>query len=340
MPTWFNMAWRIVTLSQERIGPTRNRANTLKWSVPEGAPIPMSLDAFISYSSKDKPAADAACAVLESKGVRCWIAPRDILPGADYGKSIIDAINDCKLMVLIFSSHANQSQHVRREVERIVHRGLPLIPVRIEEVLPAEALEYFLSTPHWLDAYTPPLQRHLEHLATTVRQMLTQPTDKPTSSPARLATAQPGRASGRQWPRWLAPAVALTAAVVLGAIVASVGSRAGWFVQANPPASPTIPTVQAEIAVPTAPARSEVPRPAEGLEIRVVTPGSPAEKAGLRVGYVLVRIDGQPITSYASWVGALTQGPHKVTYWDDERRTLRETSVEKTNDPLGVSVSR
>ncbi|HXQ15450.1 MAG TPA: toll/interleukin-1 receptor domain-containing protein [Caulobacteraceae bacterium] len=38
-------------------------------------------DVFISYSSKDKTTADAICALLERDGAKCWIAPRDILPG-------------------------------------------------------------------------------------------------------------------------------------------------------------------------------------------------------------------------------------------------------------------
>ena len=135
----------------------------------------MAYDVFLSYSSKDKTAADAACSVLEASGVRCWVAPRDIRPGADWGESIIAAINGCKVMVLIFSGNANASQQVKREVERAVNRGLPIIPVRIENVLPTQALEYFLSTPHWLDAFTPPLQQHLEHLAATIKHLMAQP---------------------------------------------------------------------------------------------------------------------------------------------------------------------
>ncbi len=38
-------------------------------------------DVFISYSSDDKLIADAICAELESRRIRCWIAPRDALPG-------------------------------------------------------------------------------------------------------------------------------------------------------------------------------------------------------------------------------------------------------------------
>ena len=79
----------------------------------------MAFDVFISYSSQDKTTADAACAMLEGAGMRCWIAPRDILPGTDYGASIVEAIRHAKIFVLIFSDHANASQHIPREVESV-----------------------------------------------------------------------------------------------------------------------------------------------------------------------------------------------------------------------------
>ncbi|MDA8049107.1 MAG: toll/interleukin-1 receptor domain-containing protein [Rhodospirillales bacterium] len=132
----------------------------------------MARDVFISYSSKDKPTADAACAKLEERGIRCWIAPRDILPGADWSSSIIDAINGARAMVLVFSANANASQQIKREVERVVHKGIPIIPLRIENVAPENSLEYFISTPHWLDAFSPPLEHHLAYLADVIRHIL------------------------------------------------------------------------------------------------------------------------------------------------------------------------
>jgi hypothetical protein len=69
----------------------------------------MIYDVFISHSTRDKTAADAACAALEASGIRCWIAPRDITPGAEWGEAIIKAINQCRVMVLIFSANANES---------------------------------------------------------------------------------------------------------------------------------------------------------------------------------------------------------------------------------------
>jgi hypothetical protein len=75
----------------------------------------MAHDVFISYSSKDKPIADAICATMEQNGVRCWIAPRDIQPGADWGESIIHAIAGSRVMVLVLSHFSNASQQVKRE---------------------------------------------------------------------------------------------------------------------------------------------------------------------------------------------------------------------------------
>ena len=117
----------------------------------------MEFDAFISYASADKTAADAACAVLEAGGIRCWVAPRDISPGREYAAAIIDAIDQCRVMVLIFSSSANDSPQVRREIERAASKGVAIMPVRIEKVAPTKSMEYFLGDIHWLDAMTPPI---------------------------------------------------------------------------------------------------------------------------------------------------------------------------------------
>ena len=132
----------------------------------------MAHDVFISYASGDKAVADAVCASLESHGVRCWIAPRDVLPGLHYGEAIIDAIHECHIMVLVFSSKANLSGHIPKEIERAVSQGSTIMPLRIEDVLPAKSLDYFIGSVHWLDALTPPLEAHLERLTANVQTLL------------------------------------------------------------------------------------------------------------------------------------------------------------------------
>jgi hypothetical protein len=132
----------------------------------------MAHDVYISYSHVDKAAADAACATLERAGIRCWIAPRDITPGDEWSAAIIKAIDQCRAMVLIFSQNANTSRQIRREVERAITVGIPLVPVRIEDVVPTESLAYFMGTVHWLDAMTPPFENHLVKLADSLKAML------------------------------------------------------------------------------------------------------------------------------------------------------------------------
>lgn len=129
----------------------------------------MAHDVFISYSARDKPYADAVCAKLEARGIRCWIAPRDIQPGMSWGGAIVEAINGARVMLLLFSSHANVSPQIKREVEHAVHKEIIIVPVRVEDVAPTGDFEYFLGTPHWLDAITPPFEQHLDQIADSAK---------------------------------------------------------------------------------------------------------------------------------------------------------------------------
>ena len=135
-------------------------------------------DVFISYAQEDKPIADAVCAKLESRNIRCWIAPRDIPPGKSFPEAIIEGIEGGKVVVLIFSSSANKSPHVTRELTNAVNKGRIIIPFRIEDVLPSKSMEYLISVPHWLDAVSPPLEKHIDLLARTVGSII-NPDRKP-----------------------------------------------------------------------------------------------------------------------------------------------------------------
>src|SRR4051794_14507606 len=125
----------------------------------------MPYDAFISYCSEDKKIADAVCGTLEANKIRCWIAPRDVGAGRTWGSAIVEAIGESAVMVEIFSKHSNGSPQVMREIERAVHKGVSIIPFRVENVVPSKDLEYFISSCHWLDAMNPPLEKHIGELA-------------------------------------------------------------------------------------------------------------------------------------------------------------------------------
>jgi hypothetical protein len=132
----------------------------------------MAHDVFVSYAQADREPALALTGRLEAAGLRCWIAPRDISPAAEWAQEILDAIAGCQIMLLLFSAGANGSPHVRREVERAVHRNIKVLPLRIENVLPTGSLEYFLSTQQWLDAFPGPLEAHCDRICAHVRALL------------------------------------------------------------------------------------------------------------------------------------------------------------------------
>src|ERR1700733_463091 len=108
---------------------------------------------FVSYSSDDKIVALEACKVLEGGGIKCWVAPRDVMAGRPYSSQITEAIRRAKAFVLVLSRKSDRSRHVLREVERAAHSRLPLLAFRIEDFEPGDDLGYFLSVEHWLNAY-------------------------------------------------------------------------------------------------------------------------------------------------------------------------------------------
>ncbi|HEV2047351.1 MAG TPA: toll/interleukin-1 receptor domain-containing protein [Chthoniobacterales bacterium] len=196
---------------------------------------PKTRDVFISYSQEDKVTADTICAALESAGIRCWIAPRDVQPGRSFAGEITRAMEASKIMVLVFSAHSNQSEQVLREVQLAVDSHLHILQFRIADVPASDDLKYYLGTPHWLDALTRPLKSHIERLAISVRALLdvekaSAPANLPTSP---IETKQPTPASvspplpvvvGANT-KWFGPLIAI---VILGALVLFAGGI--WLV--------------------------------------------------------------------------------------------------------------
>jgi hypothetical protein len=132
----------------------------------------MAHDVFISHAKDDKTKADLLCLQLEQAGIRCWIAPRNVRPGRNWGSEIIRGLDNAKVMILLLSASSNRSRPVIKEVERAFGKEIVIIPVRISEVVPSEALEFFLSSDQWFDAISPPLEAHLDRLASAVKEYL------------------------------------------------------------------------------------------------------------------------------------------------------------------------
>src|SRR3954463_12096920 len=139
----------------------------------------MPRDVFISHSAQDQKAAETICAALEQDGVRCWVAPRDVRPGRPFPGEITRAIQQCKVLLLIFSRHSNESEQVLREVQLAVDSHLPIVRLRLADIPLSDDLRYYLSTPHWLDALTPPLTKHLPPLVDAIKELLAATSEEP-----------------------------------------------------------------------------------------------------------------------------------------------------------------
>jgi hypothetical protein len=172
-------------------------------------------EVFISYSQPDYACAMELVARVESEGMNCWVAPRDIAPSADWAAEIIDAISNARVMILIFSASSNESPQVRREVERAVHKNVSILPFRIESVLPSKSLEYFLSSQHWMDAFPPPRDAHYVRLCSYLKNQLvgTQPNR---SAAADITSTQPVLVVAK--PSWDAAEVARIERLLAGYI--------------------------------------------------------------------------------------------------------------------------
>jgi len=108
---------------------------------------------FVSHVTEDRAAASQVVEELERRGVRCWIAPRNVQPGKPFDDDIADAIESCRAMLLIFSSQCNESDYIRREITVAGNANKLIIPFRIEDVEPKRGLSVRLANLHWIDAF-------------------------------------------------------------------------------------------------------------------------------------------------------------------------------------------
>ena len=108
---------------------------------------------FISHASENQDEANELVALIESKGVTAWIAPRDVRPGLDYSEELQKAIEGCVAFVVIVTSDANTSPYVRAETEMAFSCHKPMLPVRFADIATAPGLAFFLKIRNWTNAY-------------------------------------------------------------------------------------------------------------------------------------------------------------------------------------------
>lgn len=145
----------------------------------------MDIDVFISYHTESsQQIADAIVNKLESKGIRCWYAPRNVQNA--YGGSIANAINSCKVFLLILNRSASESVHVLNEISMATDRlnrgeDIKIIPFHVADQQIEPEAKFFISRLHWIDAMTPPMEEHIDKLAELITNMLSPPAHMPST---------------------------------------------------------------------------------------------------------------------------------------------------------------
>jgi len=191
----------------------------------------MSRDVFISHSAQDKKVAETICGALEQAAMRCWVAPRDVRPGRSFPGEITRAIQQSKVMLLIFSRHSNSSEQVLREVQLAVDSRVPIVRLRIEDIPLSDDLRYYLSTPHWLDALTHPLSKHIPALVAAIKELLGPAPEVPAGvAPAAsaLPVTHPAATTNAAFPEQKTVTTRKTPMIVGAVVVLAVLGFAMW----------------------------------------------------------------------------------------------------------------
>jgi hypothetical protein len=207
----------------------------------DGAGKDWRYSAFISHAKENARFADTVCEHLERRGLRCWVAPRDVRPGHEYAVEIVHGIENSKTLVVLLSKESNLSRFVKAEVERAYSKGRPVYPVRIEDVAPSPGLELFISTSHWIDTWRGDLEYHLDHLADTIDGQ-------------DIVRTAPMRPSGKRskWPIYAAALVLLLG--IGGAGAYFVMGRSGSVEKVATETIPAVPAKEAQPESTTTPA--------------------------------------------------------------------------------------
>jgi TIR domain-containing protein/uncharacterized protein DUF4189 len=274
---------------------------------------------FITYSSKDQKVARTICTALENRGLICWISARNVKPGQNYQEQIVRAIRTARVMVLVFTANANNSNEIKKELALASQNNLVVIPVRIEDVAPNEAFAYEFATRQWIDLFED-WEKSISELVELIAAILDEP---PAGDRAKAAPGLPGEAAApafvmaAAWPatkpavpfiqrpatRW---AMIAGLAVVVASVVAfaavklslrpsstSVTTSVVSPPPAQPPAAPASPVPSAPArAVPSAPPPSVPSAPPPAPPATTATAGAlavalPADvaKSGFSYGY-------------------------------------------------------
>jgi hypothetical protein len=197
---------------------------------------------FISYSSKDQDIAETICQALEVRGLHCWISSRDVDPGENFQEAIVGALRTARVMVLVFTTNANNSDEIKKELVLAGRHEVTVIPVRVEDVAPNDAFAYEFATRQWVDLFKD-WEREIESLSSRLNLVLQS------AKPGKAGRAEATSAYVRRFKR--KPPVK---ALLWGSALVAFVIIAGGAVFYTPRRAPSVPAPAPQASALTAPA--------------------------------------------------------------------------------------
>jgi hypothetical protein len=183
---------------------------------------------FISYSSFDQKVAETICDALQARGYSCWIACRNIGAGENFQEAIVKAIRSAKVMLLVFTSNANNSDEIKKEIVLAGRHRITVVPVRVEDVAPNDALAYEFATRQWIDLFKD-WEHEIERLTSQIGTILAD------GGPIRDIAGDPSAKPAPPAPAKKSPPRPLIALAALLVVALGIG---GAYFYLRPVASP------------------------------------------------------------------------------------------------------
>ena len=111
----------------------------------------MKYDVFVSYATEDQAFAYELVKFIEGQGRRCWIAPRDEVPGVAFAEAIDNAIAESNTVMVLCSKNVLASKWVPLEVHSAFEQKRHIVPIRLDGVCLRGEMRLLLGNRHWIE---------------------------------------------------------------------------------------------------------------------------------------------------------------------------------------------
>lgn len=131
----------------------------------------MKYDIFVSYSRNDSDIVKRFVNRFEMEGLRVWVDREGIETGDAFKQVIVKAIKESSILVFFSSKNSNASPWTAKEIGLAVNHGKPIIPVKIDNSMFNEEVEFDLIGLDYIDYTNPATQGSMmEKLVRSVKR--------------------------------------------------------------------------------------------------------------------------------------------------------------------------